>query len=91
MLWGVVRANRFGGYKFKRQESIGQYLVDFVCYAAKLVVEVDGQVHDGRADEDAERTEELQKRGFRVIRFTADEVRNNLEGVAIAIELACQN
>ena len=91
MVWAVVRSNRCGGYKFKRQEPVGPYLVDFVCFQAKLIVEVDGQVHNGSAEEDAARTVELQQRGFHVIRFTADDVRTNLEGVAIAIESACKS
>jgi len=60
---------------------MGPYVVDFYCPAAKLVVELDGEVHGDRLVEDAERTAWLEARGYRVVRFAAVDVLANLEGV----------
>jgi len=58
-LWTLVRNRRLGGFKFLRQVAIARYFADFVCEAAKIIVELDGPVHDGREDYDARRTETL--------------------------------
>lgn len=60
---------------------IGCFVVDFVCYESRLVVEVDGGQHDEQAEKDARRTEILEDAGFRVIRFWNNEVLGNCEGV----------
>jgi len=78
-LWSALRAKRFATYKFRRQEPLGGYVVDFVCFSRKLIVEVDGGQHSAEAD--AGRTAELQRRGFTVIRFWNNEVLGNLPGV----------
>ena len=68
-------------WKFKRQEPIGPYIVDFVCYDARLVVELDGGQHADQLDYDAKRTSWLESQGFAVLRFWNNEVTENLEGV----------
>ena len=85
-LWNQLRARRLNGLKFKRQWTLGPYVVDFCCSGARLVVEVDGGQHDHARD--AARTEWLLREGYCVVRFWNHEVFGNLEGVlqAIAIE-----
>ena len=86
ILWREVRAHRFAGFKFKRQEPLGLYVVDFVCYEAKLIVELDGGHHADQQESDAERTHWLESRGFRVLRFWNNDVLTNIAGVMYEIE-----
>lgn len=68
-LWMHLRGNRFIDVKFKRQKSIGPYIVDFVAPSEKLIVEVDGGQHNVRFGYDARRTQYLEELGYRVLRF----------------------
>jgi very-short-patch-repair endonuclease len=86
VLWREVRAHRFASFKFKRQEPLGLYVVDFVCYQAKLIVELDGGHHAEQQEPDAERTRWLESRGFRVVRFWNNDVLTNIAGVMQEIE-----
>jgi len=86
-VWFALRDRRFDGWKFRRQVPFGQYILDFVCFDAKLVIEVDGGQHDERAAYDARRSAHLEKSGFRVLRFWNNEVLGNLDGVLTMIEL----
>jgi very-short-patch-repair endonuclease len=81
ILWQRIRAYRLGGFKFKRQEPIGRYVVDFVCYEGKLVVELDGGQHAEAHTHDAERDVWLRGQGFAVLRYWNNEVIENLDGV----------
>ena len=87
MLWDELRDRRLCGAKFKRQRPIGNYIVDFVCVEAKLIVEIDGGQHgiDAPKADDFVRTRWLEARGFRVIRFWNPDVLENMEGVLGAI------
>ncbi len=69
LLWQHLRANQLGGWHFRRQQVIAGYIVDFYCHAAGLAVELDGAVHESRADYDAERDQILTQHGLRVLRF----------------------
>ena len=82
-LWSELRGRRFVGCKFRRQRPVGAYIVDFVCYEPKLVIEIDGGQHGRReqSEDDRERTRWLSANGFKVIRFWNDEVLQNLDGV----------
>jgi len=73
-LWHEVRASRFEGWKFKRQVPIEQYVADFVCFEARLIVEVDGPLHErtGNRLHDGRRDAALRRQGFRTLRFKAD-------------------
>ncbi len=84
-VWTLVRNRQLDGMRFRRQQAIGPYIVDFYCSAARLVVEIDGESHDGREEEDAKRTSYLQGRGLRLLRLTNDEVVSDREAVADAI------
>lgn len=85
-LWLELRARRFEGAKFRRQVVIGHYIADFACRTpTMLIVEIDGDTHADRETADAARTRFLEARGYRVVRFTNDEVMGNVEGVLFAI------
>ena len=86
VLWREVRAHRFAGFKFKRQSPLGLYVVDFVCYEAKLIVELDGGQHADQKEADEERTRWLASQGFRVLRFWNNDVLTNISGVMHVIE-----
>ncbi len=67
--------------KFRRQHPVGNYIVDFYCDEAKLAIELDGGQHAMSSEYDLERTEELQRKGIRVLQFWNNEVLGNLDGV----------
>jgi very-short-patch-repair endonuclease len=90
LLWQQLRANRLDGFHFRRQQVIGGFIVDFYCHAAGLVVEVDGEVHQKRAEYDAERDRHLSARGLRVLRVRNREVREDLPDVLTRIAAACR-
>ena len=87
--WSIIRANRLAGRKFKRQEQIGDFVVDFVCFGARLVVEADGSQHSESAADEA-RDAYLSAQGFRVLRFWNNEILTNSDGVATAILAALE-
>lgn len=88
MLWKHIRAGRLEGHKFKRQQPLGRYIVDFVCFETMLVIELDGGQHAEQVNEDAERTRWLASQGFRVLRFWNNEVIENMDGVWVVIAAA---
>ena len=87
-LWSRLRRNQPDGHHFRRQRPIGPFIVDFVCMAKCLIVEVDGGQHADRAEEDASRTAYLEKKGYRVLRFWNNDVLVNTEGVLEVIRAA---
>jgi very-short-patch-repair endonuclease len=89
-LWYFLRAHRFSGMKFKRPALIGRYIVDFVSFQRRLVVEVDGGQH-AESEDDLRRTRWLESQGFRVLRFWNNEVLSNTGGVLDAIMTANAN
>jgi very-short-patch-repair endonuclease len=89
LLWKYLRSRRFEGIKFRRQQPIGQYVVDFVSFEKQIIVEVDGGQHASE-ERDRERDERLVKQGFRVLRFWNHHVLQNTEGVLETIRKDCQ-
>jgi very-short-patch-repair endonuclease len=90
-LWKHLRAHRFAGDPGgpgRRQEPIGQYVVDFVSHRSRLVVELDGGRHAVEVDHDRERTRWLESRGYRVVRLWDNTVLTETEPVLEAIGLA---
>ena len=79
-LWQQVRAKKLG-VRFRRQQIIQGFIVDFYCHKAALVVEVDGDIHDLQEEEDARREKVLGELGLRIVRFRNDEVVGNLSVV----------
>ena len=82
-LWARLRRRQIEGRQFRRQAPIGRYIVAFVCFARKLIVEVDGGQHS--LDRDAERARWLEGEGFRVLRFWNNDVLGNTDAVVEAI------
>jgi very-short-patch-repair endonuclease len=80
-LWQHLRGKQLLGYKFRRQHAIERFIVDFYCHDARLVVEVDGPIHQYTTEEDAIRQKFLESLGFRVLRFTNEQVLTNIDGV----------
>jgi len=89
-LWQLLRAKRFVGYKFKRQVPIDRYIVDFVCFANRLIIEADGSQH-AESQYDAERDAYLAAQGFRISRFWNNDILTKTEGVSEAIWAALQD
>jgi very-short-patch-repair endonuclease len=88
-LWQHLRAERLPNFKFRRQQPLGNFIVDFVCLEARLIVELDGGQHNGLAT-DVDRDEWLRAQGFIVLRFWNHEVFENLEGVVERILVQLQ-
>ena len=78
-LWKYLRLRQLGGYKFRRQQPLGSYIVDFVYLEKKLIVELDGGQHSIQINYDAKRTEWLETHGFRVLRFWNNDVLEEIE------------
>ena len=89
-MWRVLRRRQVCGCKFRRQAPIGEYIVDFVCFEVRLVIEVDGGQHMEAASYDAARTAWLEGEGFSVIRFWNNQVLQEMDSVREAIFLAVQ-
>ena len=89
-LWAAIRNRQIAGLKFRRQVAIGQYIVDFVAFEARMIVEVDGGQHaDSTAD--VRRTAYLEAQDFRVIRFWNNEILQNLDGVLQSIAMKVES
>ena len=86
VLWKHLRSKQFGGLKFRRQQPIGSYIVDFVCFERRIVIEVDGGGHAFEKVKDNERDRWLRGEGFKVLRFWNNEVLQNIDGVLEVIE-----
>ena len=87
-LWKHLRLRQLEGQKFRRQQPLGRYVVDFVCFEKKLIVELDGGQHSEQVASDADRSVWLNGQGFRVLRFWNHEVLRNIEAVKERIRQA---
>ena len=90
LLWQHLRANRLGGFHFRRQQVIDGFIVDFYCHAAGLIVEVDGDVHQEQIAYDEQRDQILTARGLRILRFKNKACMQDVEGVLASILAACR-
>ena len=92
LLWRHLKAHRLARLSFRRQALIGNYIADFVAHSCKLIVEVDGESHDfeERLRHDERRDRWFASRGYRLLRFTNDDVMRNLEGVVSSILQAAE-
>ena len=86
-LWKHLRMNRLHGLSFRRQHCLGQFIVDFYCSKVKLAIEVDGDIHQYREEEDKLRQTYLESHGIKVLRFSNDMILNNIDRVISKIEL----
>jgi len=85
LLWSRLRGKQAGGYKFRRQQPIGDFIVDFTCFELRLIIEVDGGGHSEQIEADQKRTAWLESQGFRVVRYWNNEVLLQTQGVLEAI------
>ena len=84
-LWQLLRDRRLSNLKFRRQHAFGRFIVDFYCYSAQLVIEIDGPIHGGQLLQDVEREKILEHKGLRVLRFSNDDVLDKPEDVLARI------
>jgi len=80
-LWRYLRNRELGGWKFRRQYPVGPYIIDFICVEKNLVIEVDGGKHAENEELDIQRSEYLNKMGYRVFRFWNNQVLQETEAV----------
>ena len=90
LLWHYLRDKQLAGYKFRRQQPIGPYIVDFACMPKKLLIELDGGQHAEQHTYDKKRDEFLQEKGYKILRFWNNDVFENCFGVLESIRAAVQ-
>jgi len=89
LLWRHLRAKQLEGLKFRRQQPIDNYVVDFVCFEKRIVIEIDGGQHAIQRDKDIVRDKYLIENEFKILRFWNNEVLQNIEGVLEVIRENC--
>jgi very-short-patch-repair endonuclease len=91
ILWEELRGSKLDGHKFRRQHPIGKFIADFYCHEKKLVVELDGGIHDDEdvKERDEGRTYELENFELQVIRFQNEEIFRDLSSVLNKIKFSC--
>ena len=87
-LWRHLRNRNLGGFKFRRQVTIGPFIADFACVEARLIVEADGGQHTSESD--ARRTASLEGQGWKLLRFWNNDILQQTEAVLETILLACE-
>ena len=90
-LWQRLRRNQLRGLHFRRQQVIGGFIADFYCQEARLVVEWDGQVHDGQAEYDEERDRIIAAYNLNILRFTNRQIEHDIEAVLHEIAAAARS
>ena len=90
VVWEMLRDRKLCGVRFRRQHAIDRFVLDFYSTAHKLAIEVDGEIHDRQQEQDVFRTQHLEARGIRVIRFRNEEVLNELPRVLSSIRDALE-
>ncbi|MEL6163736.1 MAG: endonuclease domain-containing protein [Cyanobacteria bacterium J06628_3] len=85
-LWAALRNKQLEGLRFRTQHPVGNFILDFYCPSCKLVVEVDGEIHAYQTEYDDARTTKLTNFGYRVLRFTNEQVMNDLPSVLAEIK-----
>lgn len=82
-LWSILRNHQFYGFEIRRQYPIDKYIVDFICRSKKIIIEIDGNQHNDEKsiEYDKNRSKDLNKLGYKVIRLWNNDVDNNSEGV----------
>ena len=82
-LWQILRKHQFYGFEIRRQYPIDKYIVDFICRSKKIIIEIDGGQHNDEKsiEYDENRSKDLNKLGYKVIRFWNNDIDRNIEGV----------
>ncbi len=91
ILWAALRGRQVAGLKFRRQRPAGPFVLDFYCADYRLVVEVDGGIHDQQLEQDAARTAILEGYGYHLIRFRNEQILTNLPAVLARIAKAVED
>jgi very-short-patch-repair endonuclease len=86
LLWRHLKSRQMLGYDFDRQKPIDHFIVDFFCNELMLAIEIDGESHDYKIRRDRERQKLIEGMGVQFLRFTDEEVKQNIEGVVAMIE-----
>lgn len=81
LLWSRLRSKQLGGIKFRRQQPIGSYIVDFVSFEKRIIIELDGGQHASQKQKDGLRDGQLKQYGYTVLRFWNNDVLENIDGV----------
>ena len=81
LLWKEIKEKKVLGYDFHRQKPIDEYIVDFYCPRLKLILEIDGDSHDGKEEADFIRQKKLESKGLTVLRFWDLDVKANVDGI----------
>ena len=84
-MWSLLRSRSLSGYKFRRQQKIGPYVVDFCCFRPRVIIELDGSQHMEQAGYDQRRTELLSGQGYQVVRFWDNQILRETDSVLEAI------
>jgi very-short-patch-repair endonuclease len=90
-LWEALRRKKLYGFYFRRQHPVGRFIADFYCSDCKLVIEIDGEIHNEQSGYDAARTEEIETYGYQVIRFQNQQILNDLDSVLKTIHQVLLN
>ena len=92
-LWNLLKNRQFHNLKFKRQQPVGDYIVDFICKEVKLIIEIDGGQHNtpNNIQNDNIRTQYFESLGYKVIRFWNNEIYENINGVMLRLETEIVN
>jgi len=88
-LWAGLRLYKIDGWQFRQQHPIGPYIVDFCCYRVRLIVEIDGEIHETQREYDAERDDYLRNLDYTVLRFPVARILHDLDAVLTEIRAAC--
>jgi very-short-patch-repair endonuclease len=85
VLWQAIRSRKLDGRKFRRQQPIGVFVVDFYCHTEQLIVEVDGLIHESQREHDQQRQELLESLGLHMVRITSEQVETDLDAALASI------
>ena len=85
LLWRALKGRGTGGMKFRRQQGVGPFILDFYCPEHRLGIEIDGSSHDYKYEYDEQRTEYLRSQGIRLLRFSNQQVFTSMQGVLAEI------
>jgi len=91
LLWKKLKGKQLLGLRFRRQHPIDIFIADFYCHAARLVIEIDGEIHADKSEYDDGREAEMEKFNIKIIRFTNDEVNNDIQRVLRKIEVVIKD
>ncbi len=86
LLWNQIKSKKLHDYQFLRQKPLDKYIVDFFCYELMLAIEIDGESHINKIEEDQIRQQRLESLGIHFLRFSDHDVKNNMDGVLKWIE-----